>query len=246
MPGKKRSPEDIAKTALKRLRALGDPVKAAGVQRYFKQSVKAYGIAAPDIRALAWELYLSIKGTWSVGDAVALCDLLLPEPELESKAVGALILARFKREFPPSLLAKVKGWLAADLLDSWASVDVFCADAMGAFLQKYPAFVEDIKSWAFHKNRWVRRAAAVSFIKLAKRDEFLAAVYEVAASLFPVDDDLVQKANGWLLREAGKRDAGRLEKFLLGHGAAIPRTTLRYAIERFPETKRRAILLGTK
>jgi 3-methyladenine DNA glycosylase AlkD len=246
MPEKKPSPEDLAKTALERLRALGDPGKAAGVQRYFKHSVKAYGIAAPDIRALAGELYLSIQGVWSVADAMALCDILFPEPELESKAVGALILARFKRNFPPSLFAKVKGWLAADLLNNWASVDILCGDAMSAFLEKHPTFVEDIKKWAFHRNRWVKRASAVSFIKLAKKDEFLTVVYEIAVSLFPVDDDLVQKANGWLLREAGKRDTRRLEKFLLRHGAAIPRTTLRYAIERFPGTKRRAILLGTK
>jgi 3-methyladenine DNA glycosylase AlkD len=246
MRAKKRSPENIARTAQERLSGLADPVKAAGVQKYFRQTVKAYGVAAPDIRALARELHHSIKETWSVGDAVALCDILFAEPELEGKAVGALILARFKKDFPPSLLTKVKGWLAADLLDNWASVDVFCTDAMGAFLQKYPADVEKIKTWAFHRNRWVKRASAVSFIKLAKKEEFLTAIYEIAASLFPVDDDLIHKANGWLLREAGKSDACRLEKFLLRHGPAIPRTTLRYAIERFPETKRGALLLRTK
>jgi 3-methyladenine DNA glycosylase AlkD len=246
MANNKRSPRDIARQAARRLRALADPVKAEGAQRYFKNTVKAFGISAPDIRRLAAELYKSVQGTWTPGDAVALCDILLAEPELESKAIGALILARFKKEFPASLLAKVKGWLAADLLDNWASVDVFCTDAMGAFLASHPASVEEIKSWAFHRNRWVKRASAVSFIKLAKREEFLGPIYEISASLFPVHDDLVQKANGWLLREAGKRDAKRLESFLVKHGRAIPRTTLRYAIERFPEAKRKTLLLETK
>jgi 3-methyladenine DNA glycosylase AlkD len=246
MPAEKISPKDIARTALGRLRGLADPVRAEGAQRYFKNTVKAYGVAAPDIRDLARDLYSSIRATWTVADAVALCDILFAEPELEGKAVGALILARFEKDFPPSIFAKVKGWLAADLLDNWASVDVFCTDAMGAFLEKYPAFVAKIKTWAFHRNRWVKRASAVSFIKLAKKAEFLPAIYEIAASLFPVDDDLVHKANGWLLREAGKRDPRRLEEFLLRHGPAIPRTTLRYAIERFPEKKRKRLLSKTK
>jgi 3-methyladenine DNA glycosylase AlkD len=117
---------------------------------------------------------------------------------------------------------------------------------MGAFLERYPAYVERIMAWACHPNRWVKRASLVSFIKLARKTEFLPAIYEIAASVFPVDDDLVHKANGWLLREAGKADAARLEAFLLAHGPAVPRTTLRYAIERFPEAKRKAILQKTK
>jgi len=246
MSMKKPSSKDIARTALERLRGLADPVKAEGVQRYFKNTVKAYGIAAPDIRALARDLHLSIKDAWTVADAVVLCDILFAEPELEAKSIGALILARFKKDFPPSLFARVKKWLAADLLDNWASVDVFCTDALGAFLEKYPAFVERIKAWALHRNRWVKRASAVAFIKLARRPEYLPAIYEISASLFPVGDDLVRKANGWLLREAGKCDPMRLEEFLVRSGPAIPRTTLRYAVERFPETKRKSLLSKTK
>lgn len=240
------SPRDVARIALKRLESLADPVKAEGAERYFKETVKCFGVAAPEIHALAAELYGLVKKDWTVDDAVGLCDILFPRPELEAKAVGALILARFDGEFTPAFFAKAKSWLAGDLLDNWASVDGFCTQAMGAFLQRYPAFVEKIKAWAFHRNRWVKRASLVSFIKPAKRKEFLPAIYEISLSAFPVDDDLIHKANGWLLREAGKTDPGRLERFLLAHGPAIPRTTLRYAIERFPEPKRKALLRDTR
>jgi 3-methyladenine DNA glycosylase AlkD len=240
------SPKDIAQAARQALAAKADPVRARGAERYFKDTVKCYGIAAADVHALAAELYARVKPDWTFEDAVELCDILVRDAELEAKAVGTLILGRFKKEFAPVFFAKVKAWLAADRLDNWASVDTLCPEAMGAFLERYPAYVEKIKAWARHPNRWVKRASLVSFIKLARKPEFLPAIYEISASVFPVDDDLVQKANGWLLREAGKADAVRLEKFLLKHGPAIPRTTLRYAIERFPKAKRETLLLKTK
>jgi 3-methyladenine DNA glycosylase AlkD len=62
----------------------------------------------------------------------------------------------------------------------------------------------------------------------------------------PDAHDLIHKACGWLLREAGKSDAARLERYLLEHRSAIPRTTVRYAIERFPESKRQRILQETR
>lgn len=239
-------PGEAARETLRELAAKADPAKALGVQRYFKNTVKAYGIAAPEIHALARTLYDRIKADWTAADAIALCDILFDEPELEAKSVGALALGRFKASFPPSLFGKAKSWLASDRLANWASVDVFCTDSLGAFLECYPGHVEKIKSWAFHPNRWVRRASLVSFIKLARKAEFRPAIYEISASLFGVDDDLIHKANGWLLREAGKADPVRLERFLRDRGPDMPRTTVRYAIERFPAAKRKALLLKTR
>jgi 3-methyladenine DNA glycosylase AlkD len=239
-------PAEIARRARAALKAKADPVRARGAERYFKETVKCYGVASPDVRALDAELYGLVKEDWTYAEAVELCDILFGDAELEAKAIGGLILARFKKSYPPSFFAKVKGWLAADRLANWASVDVFCTDAMAAFLERHPAYVEKIQSWIRHPNRWVRRAALVSFIRHARRGRFLDEIYALSASAFPVEDDLIHKANGWLLREAGKADAGRLERFLLAHGPAVPRTTLRYAIERFTPKKRRALLVQTK
>jgi 3-methyladenine DNA glycosylase AlkD len=239
-------PRQVARLALARLRKMSDPIKAAGAQAYFKDTVKCFGVAAPVLRSLAGELFASVKGAWTLDDAVELCRLLLPRPELEAKAVAILVFERFKKDFHPGLLPVVKGWLEKDWLDNWASVDVFCTASMGALIARHPEVADELKRWAFHPNRWVKRASAVSFIKPAKNPEFLPVIYEVAASLFPVDDDLIHKAAGWLLREAGKTDPKRLEAFLLRHGPAVPRTTVRYAIERFPEPKRRRLLELTR
>ena len=95
-------------------------------------------------------------------------------------------------------------------------------------------------------DMWVRRAAAVSLVRLAARGLALDLAYGVADALRFDLEDLVQKAAGWLLREAGRTDRPRLERYLRANGPSIPRTTLRYAIEHFPEGPRKALLAATR
>ena len=246
MPKKSITAAAVAQSALQRLAAIADAEKARQVQKYFKESIKSFGVSSPEVRALAKELHGLIKTEWDVREAIRLCDRLFPRPELEAKGVAALILARWHKSFPRSLFKTVRGWLARNYLDNWASVDIFCPRVLGELLAKYPELFVEIEKWADEPNRWVKRASIVAFLKLVKDDEYLNAAYAMAARHFACPDDLVQKANGWLLREAGKRDPERLEKFLLANGENMPRTTLRYAIERFPEKKRKRLLWQTR
>ena len=246
MGEKSMTPAAIAAAALEKLLALADAEKARQVQKYFRETVRSFGVSSPQVRALAKELHVAIKKEWSIQNAIQLCDLLFPRPELEAKGVAALILARYHKSFPRSLFRTVHSWLAQNYLDNWASVDVFCPQVLGALLVKYPHLLSKIEKWAAEPNRWVQRASIVAFLKLVKSEEYLNAAYAMTARHFASRDDLVQKANGWLLREAGKRDMERLEKFLLANGPLMPRTTLRYAIERFPTEKRKHLLMQTR
>lgn len=246
MKSRKPTPQHIAGLTVQYLKEKSDPVRAEGAQRYFKEAFKCYGLTAPQMGDLAKEIYETVKGEWGVEDAIRFCDILFPNPYHEAKGLGILILEKYKKDFPKSLFLKVKNWLASNYLDSWAAVDGLCPRSVGALLEKYPELIKQIKIWTKSPNRWVRRASLVSFIKLAKKKEYIDHLYQISASHFADGDDLIQKANGWLLREAGKADPGRLEKFLLQHGPETPRTTLRYAIERFDEKKRKSILLATR
>ena len=240
------TPRAAARETLAILRVEADPRKARALQAFFKEPVRAFGLSTSRVRAIASDLHREVKGSWTVGDAVELCDLLLARPELEARGVAVLVLERFRNDYPESLFNKAHGWLAANCMDNWASVDVFCPDVVGALLEMYPRLVRRIEAWAASPNRWVRRASIVSFIKLARRKEYRDAIYGMARRHFSSDDDLIQKATGWLLREVGKQDMAVLEAFLVRHGPRIPRTTLRYAIERFPPGKRRDLLLATR
>ena len=240
------TPRKMMDIWVERLREKADPVRAAGAQRYFKDTIVCFGLTAPQIRELAAEAHGMIKGSWDVGEAVKFCGLMLANRYFEVKAVGILVLEKFWKDYPKSLFQTIKRWLLAGYCDNWASVDTLCPRSLGALLERYPDLVSSIKTWTKSPNRWLRRASLVSFLKLTRKPGFLDPVYEVSKSLFADADDLVQKANGWLLREAGKADPARLEKFLTANGPAIPRTTLRYAIERFDAGKRQAILVSTR
>lgn len=240
------TPDELARQGKARLRAKADPKRAAGARKYFKETVEFYGVATPDVRSIAADLYATIRSEWTADDAIRYCEIMFREPELEAKGLGALVMIRYKKVLPKSLFERIKGWLAADLLNNWASVDVFCPEALGSLLVRYPDLVARIKSWAGHPNLWVRRASIVSFLKLAKDEAYRETIYDVAKAHFGTEDDLIRKAAGWLLREVGKKDMARLERFLLANGPAIPRTTLRYAIERFDPKKRAKLLRDTR
>ena len=241
-----KTPKAVADEIIQALKKKANPQRAAGAQRYFKEKVMFYGLTTPDAREIADRAYRSIQAEWTVREVVELCEILLLDQYFEPRTQAILILLRFKKEFGPDIFSRIKKWLTRNYCDNWALVDVLCPEAMETLLKKYPELVEKIKDWTQSPNRWVRRASAVSFITLARRGQYLDDVYEIAKRLFPVDDDLIHKATGWLLREAGKTDMQRLEKFLLKNGLAIPRTALRYAIERFPEEKRKHLLAKTK
>jgi 3-methyladenine DNA glycosylase AlkD len=236
----------LVRDSIAALESCADSKRARGQKKYFKEQVEFLGLTSPQMREIEAEMWARVRGAWSLPAAVVYTEALLKGKFHEIRSLGLLLLLRFRKDFPPSFPDRVHGWLAADRLDNWALVDVFCPDALGPLLEKDPGFVKDIRTWTADPNRWVKRASAVSFIKLARRGTHLDAIYDIAARLFPVRDDLIHKATGWLLREAGKADQPRLRAFLLKHGPAIPRTTLRYAIERFPEAERKTLMTRTK
>jgi 3-methyladenine DNA glycosylase AlkD len=118
-----------------------------------------------------------------------------------------------------------------------------CGVVIGPLLVSYPALSREMRTWSMHTNMWVRRASIVGLLHPVRRGHTLDLVYDIAKRLHADDEDLVQKAVGWGLREAGKVDSARLEKYLRANVRGIPRTTLRYAIERFEPGKRKQLLM---
>jgi 3-methyladenine DNA glycosylase AlkD len=224
---------------------MADPERAQNTQRFFKHPVSAYGVETPALRRIVRDWLLTLKHSWDLNRAVALCDLLIKEKQVESKGIGILILAGFKQQFSPELLATVKKWLESHC-DNWATVDTLAPSILSPIIGEYPNLIPRIISWKNSPVLWVRRAAVVTFVPHARKGKYLNFSYTLAESLFSDQEDLMHKALGWLLREAGRTNQKRLKQFLLLHGPEIPRTTVRYAIEKFPEDERKRLLEETR
>lgn len=239
-------PRTIAAEVRNALRAAADSKVAAQGQTYFKEAVVLMGVRALEMRRIARETYQQVKPHWTLKEALALCNNVLPDPRLEVKGVAVLVCERFGKEFEPRLLPTVRDWIERGDCDSWAIIDALCSSILGPLLGRFPDLIEETTTWTASPNRWLRRAAAVSLTKMARRGQMLDRVYRVAERLLDDRDNLVCKANGWLLRDAGHTDPVRLEAFLRKHGPRLSGTTLRYAIEHFPKEKRVVLLSDTR
>jgi 3-methyladenine DNA glycosylase AlkD len=232
--------------ARRELSRLARPAGDFDAARYFRDAggLGFYNVGTAAMRALARSIHARHRDDWSVDDAMRFADALLPDQYLETKSVGIEVVARYRRSFTPRLLPRWKRWLSNNYSANWATTDAICGVLIGPLLVQHRALAPQMVDWSRHPNMWVRRASAVALIPLVRAGAHHIA-YEVARRLHADDGDLIQKAVGWMLREAGKTDATRLEIYLRQNGPTIPRTTVRSAIERFSTTKRLALLAAT-
>lgn len=223
------------------VRDLADPATAAFLQRYFKTGAGEYGegdrflgIRVPSLRRLARE-YRSLP----LADALALLESLWHEERL----LALLILVeQFRRGSLVEREAIYLAYLAHTRhINNWDLVDTSAEHIVGAHLD--PADLTVLKRLARSASVWERRIAIMSTFHLT-RAGILAPALEIAALLLHDGHDLIHKAVGWMLREAGKRDRARLEEFLGEHYRAMPRTMLRYALEHIPEPRRGEYMRG--
>ena len=220
------------------IRRLADPRRADVLRRYFKTGPGEYGagdvfagVTVPQLRAIA-------KGCrdLSLADVRRLGTSKIHEDRL----LALLILVdRFQRE--PEAVYRAYRALVPHI-NNWDLVDLSAPAILGGWLDGRS--LAPLRTWASSKNLWVRRMSIVATYHFIRRDRF-APTLDVARRLLADPHDLIHKATGWMLREVGKRDEAVLVDFLGRHLRRLPRTTLRYAIERFPERERRAWLRRT-
>jgi 3-methyladenine DNA glycosylase AlkD len=242
------SPVAAAAAARRALKRLARPAGDFDARRYFRGAadLRFHNVGTAVMRQLARSIHATHADHWTVADAVACANELIADHHLEAKGVGIELLARYRRDFTPRLLVVWKRWLARGDAANWATTDAICGYLVGPTLVAHPALTPQMFKWAGHASLWVRRAAAVSLIPSVRKGLATSLAFRIAAALHDDREDLIQKAVGWMLRETGKREPVRLERYLRQHGPAIPRTTVRYAIERFAPARRLALLRASR
>ena len=211
------------RTVAKRLRELASPADAAGTKRYFKdpKNDQFLGIRVPVLRALARE-YEAMP--------LAAISRMLDSRWHEERSLALLILVRRYRKEPDAVYKLYFEKL--DRIDNWDLVDGSAPHIVGAHGDR-----SILDKLARAKSIWRRRIAIVATQQLIKRKQFEDTL-RIAEMLLHDREDLIHKAVGWMLREVGDRDGKALRTFLARHSSHMPRTMLRYAIEKFPEAER--------
>ena len=104
-------------------------------------------------------------------------------------------------------------------------------------------YLENLKQWAKSDSRWGKRASAVTLIIPAKQGKFLKDIFEIADILLMDKDDLVQKGYGWMLKDASKIHQEEIFNYVMKNKKVMPRTALRYAIERMPDDLKKQAMM---
>ena len=228
--------------ALRReMAAAADPAKAKALAGYFKTGKGQYGegdvfigLMVPASRRIAAR-YADL----GFGDV----ERMLASKVLEERLIALLMLVRRFQHGDEAMKKRVFDFYLAhaDRANNWDLVDLSAHKIVGAWLADRPKGL--LTSLAKSRNLWRRRIAVVSTFAFI-RDGRFAESFRVADLLMRDGHDLIHKATGWMLREVGKCDKAALVAFLKPRYWTMPRTMLRYAIERFPEAERKRYLAG--
>lgn len=232
------------KEAKAALRAQANAKHAEHHQRFFKTGPGDYGegdiflgLRVPQVRAIAKDFKaLSLKDL----------DRFLASPIHEDRLFAIFVLVgQYQKAKDTNLQTAIVDFYLAhtERINNWDIVDASAHKILGHYLLERPRRILDelVRS----RVLWERRIAMIATYTFIKAGE-LGPTLKLAKKLLKDEEDLMHKAAGWMLRELGKQDEDTLLDFLDTHGQKMPRTMLRYAIEKLPEDLRQAYLKGTR
>ncbi|MCK5631769.1 DNA alkylation repair protein [Candidatus Bathyarchaeota archaeon] len=205
-----------------------------------QKSPRLYGVPAPAVRKLSSIYFQQVKKK-PKQEILQLCNNLLESNFSEERTIAFDWVFRLRKQYERSDFQLLETWLT-EHVHGWGACDDFCTHALGAFIYQFPAFIQKTREWTRSKNRWVRRASAVTLIYSVRRKEHLSDVFKTADFLLTDQDIMVQKGYGWMLKEASNHYPKNVFNYVMKNRREMPRTALRYAIEKLhPELKKEAM-----
>jgi 3-methyladenine DNA glycosylase AlkD len=202
-------------------------------QRFFKETIRCHGVKAAVTVQIGKEYYQAVKDKPKV-EVFDLCEQLWQTGYLEEAGIACNWSYYLHKQYTPIDFVVFEKWVNR-YLTNWATCDTLCNHSVGTFIEMYPAFLKDLKKWALSNNRWMKRASAVSLIVPARKGKFLPDILEIADILLLDKDDMVQKGYGWMLKASSQANQKVIFEYVMSKKAIMPRTALRYAIEKMPQ-----------
>ena len=210
-------------------------------RKFFKEEIQSYGVKSVFVSRMSKDYFKFIKNN-SKEEIFGLCEQLWKSQTLEESFIACNWSYFVHKEYQPNDFNVFEKWIS-NYVNNWASCDTLCNHTVGEFIEMYPEYVSRLKEMAKSENRWMRRASAVSLIIPAKKGLFLQDIFEIADMLLMDKDDLVQKGYGWMLKVACQKHQQEVFEYIISKKSIMPRTALRYAIEKMPEDMRKRAML---
>ncbi len=201
--------------------------------RFFKEEVKLYGVKSAVVGRIGKDNFKAVKEKQK-SEILALCEELWKSGYMEESFVACNWSYNIHKVYDEDDFKVFEKWVN-NYVSNWASCDTFCNHTMGTFIDMYPVYLKELKRWAKSDNRWMRRASAVSLIIPAREGRFLKDIFEIADILLLDRDDMVQKGYGWMLKAASQAHQKEVFGYVMRKKSVMPRTSLRYAIEKMPK-----------
>lgn len=204
---------------------------------FFKEKITCYGVKSALVGKIAKEYFNEIKNE-DKKEIFGICEELYLSDYCEEAYIAAEWAYMLRNKYSEEDFFTFEHWIEK-YINNWAKCDTLCNHAVGSFIEKFPAYNANLKTWTASENRWMRRASAVTLVLPARKGNFLEDVFEISDLLLTDKDDLVQKGYGWMLKEASKSHQQEVFEYIMKNKKNMPRTALRYAIEKFPEELRK-------
>jgi 3-methyladenine DNA glycosylase AlkD len=224
--------ESILRDIRQELAKNSDPATTEGAQRFFREPIKQYGVRTPVVARIAKSCLKQLKGLRKP-EMFALCQELFRSDYNEEAWIACEMAYSLRKLYEPQDFEVFEAWVA-NFVNNWAKCDTLCNHTIGEFVEQYPQYLERLKQWAKSDNRWLRRGAAVALIIPARRGKFLTHIFQIADILLTDKDDLVRKGYGWMLKAASESHQTEVFDYIVRNKKQMPRTALRYAIEKMP------------
>ena len=205
-------------------------------KRFFKEEIRPYGVKSAVVGQISKQAFKTIEKK-SKEEIFDLCEELWQSGMLEESFIACNWSNLLWKRYAEDDFSRFEKWVN-EYVSNWASCDTLCNHSVGSFLQLYPQYIKKVKGWTDSKNRWVKRASAVSLIIPARKGLFKKEIFEIADRLLLDPDDMVQKGYGWMLKSLAEAYEDEVFQYVLSKRAEMPRTALRYAIEKMPQEKR--------
>ena len=231
----------IIASVRKALKAQASEEVRQSSQNFFKEGIVCHGVKSALVEKIGKQQFATVRER-SKREIYALCEELWKGGYIEECMIACHWSYHVRKQYESADIKRFESWVAS-YVTNWATCDTLCNHSVGTLVEMFPEQIESLKKWAQSKNRWQRRAAAVALIIPARHGKFLADIFAIADLLLLDNDDLVQKGYGWMLKAASEAHTKEVHAYVMRHKMVMPRTALRYAIEKMPDALKKSAMI---